>query len=59
MRRGKVHGITVYAGRRLTPYIGEVVGVEHIIAPFVVVENEFLSVDAMIPLAAKEISILG
>jgi len=49
MRRGKVHGIAVYAGGWLAPYIGEVVVVEHIVAPFLVVEDEFLGVDAMIP----------
>ena len=43
----------------MTPYIGEVVVVEHVIAPVLVVEDEFLAVDAMIPLSVMEISILG
>lgn len=58
MRGSKVHR-AVYARSRLAPYVGEVVIVEQVIAPFLVIEDEFLGVYAMIPLSALDISIPG
>ena len=51
----KVHA-AVYTRSRLAPDVGEVVGIEHVVAPFLVVKDEFLGVDAMIPLAVVEVS---